>query len=149
MKKSNFFAIIACILLVDSKIHPYTVNASTFYRPRPKTLRKIRKNVALSIAIQAIQQHPLLSQDNREILISLPLFISHVFTHNSIIQTHSGKRIAIQDLLPVLKKLEENMRFIQAQSQENQEHITRILESLAELLQVVERFDKKESHNKP
>lgn len=109
---------IASITWLSSYIttESYQIKASNFYTPRPKTLRRIAKNLALAKAIETLYTHPLFTVEQQDLLRAIPTFISTYFTKTSTVKTTSGATLTVEQLIVGLKKLEVTLLAIQQQS---------------------------------
>lgn len=141
MKQHILPVIYIALLSSCSAIHAYQVSASNFYSPRPKTLRRIAKNLSLAIAIDKIHTHPLLNPEQADLLRAFPTFRSNFFIKTSTIKTKNGTTYAVPELMVGIKKLEETMRAIQQDaSYTYKAQVDKVLSALQEFLVEMEKI---------
>jgi hypothetical protein len=127
---------IAFILAFAHTAHAYQVQASNFYRPRPKTLRRIARNFHLAVAIDKIYTNPRFTKEQQELLKSLPIFVRNAFTPASVFQLRNGQRVDIKELQHSLKGLEHTIIAIVSSEplHENSADFNKVLKAISDFM---------------
>jgi hypothetical protein len=140
MKKNNTLAILS-LAIATWTIHPYTMNVSNFTKPRPKTLRRIAKNLSLAVAIESIYTHSAFKPEQQVLLKSIPSFISSKFTPKSIIQLKDGTRLNLEQAVDKLRELEVILQaIIQDSSTQGLSSFKKVAESVNLLRENLEKI---------
>lgn len=134
--KKNSLIISLSLAIIPLNTHSYTVNVSNFTKPRPKTLRRIAKNLSLALAIDTIHTNPIFTPEQQVLLKSIPLFISGKFTSKSIVQLKDGSRFTLEHTIPELKKLEITLLALtQDQALAEKSSYEKVLKSVTQLIE--------------
>jgi hypothetical protein len=141
MKKRSLHAFIAGLVSIPFATYSYQIKPSNFYTTRPKTLRRIAKNVSLALAIDKIYKHQLFSEEDADLLKQIPVFRCNFFNKQSTIETKKGISYSLLELIAGLKKID----FLLAQIQDDPEcqdkmACSKVAQAVAELIEKLEKI---------